>query len=211
MSDYVPSKHRGPGCMDGEEAKTIRQQASQHETVAKKCKVALVAASSKGGIDALEPFGAGVKLGVYMGDRHKSSKKGKDFPEFNHLYLASKYGTNFLVRFEAPAREMVPKYSPVDDSTQWGSNLSPGLDPGEAMIMALQHKLRDSVPKANGMRMSMAAVNLRQVVKAELLASYATAPTEDEIKAAMALAIVHSEENAEFATPAERIAVSKYH
>ena len=216
--EYVSSEHRGPGPLDPSEAKRVCQQASQHETHAKKQKIALDAVTSgvKVGMASVEAIGGkGLVAGFYYSSRHRYGKKGKEIPDSTKAALATVFGDDWENVLESSLRGVVPKYDPNRADTVVGTNLSPAcMSPQDAVKTGLKSVLRNAVNRNIGMRISEAAVNLRQMVMTELARTHVVTdsvpPTEDEILAAMTLAIQYSRHNLQVADPEERIPVNKY-
>lgn len=200
--EYQPSEHRGPGAIiNPDEAKTIRQQASQHETVAKKRKVVMTAQSTgaQAIVSALRNFGGEPLVqSTYNASRHRLSKKGKAISPCVTPYLADTYGPGGFMQYENNVLLIEPKFN-IGPNQTVGTNFSPGMGYGKAFKQGHKVHFRGQLPQANAMNIANAGVNFRNSVIAELTMGNppgSPPPTEDEIKAAMGLALYHAPVNA---------------
>lgn len=194
MSDYLPSMNRGPGAVDREEAKTLRQEISQHETTSKKRKVQLAGAVDSGNSLALSAQlvgGTGAVVGGYLIGRNRYSKKGRTIGPNTQVSLDSVFGAGKGVVCEAIAKQAMPKYN-VGPGFAVGTNNSPGMEPRKAVKIGFKSQLRGPIDPARGRRLATHAVNMINFFEAELQNETPAGPppTRDEVMAAMQLALL---------------------
>jgi hypothetical protein len=203
MSDYTPSKHRGPGPATPVQAKTLRQQSSQHQTSSKKQKIQADTAVTLGtGLHEVVELigGEGAIGGSYLNTRHKLGPKGRVIGENSQKAIDKIYGNPGAADCESVASHIYPRYR-VGPGHAVGLNNSGRVHSiAQCTQLGFKNEFRCPIDPQRSQRLADYGVSMLTMFEAELQNEYnaqaianpafdTSAPTRDELLAAMQLTL----------------------
>ena len=214
--NITPSMNRGPGPIEtSEDAKTLRQKASQAQTSAKKRKFQLESVSQAFGnaVGAMEVIaGEGGRQAAYNAARNKLGRKGVAISELICQEMPTMFGPNWQAELEPNLQESIPKYEISADPRKQGDNLSPLAHDMETLVMmALKNQIRGSITAYQARVMADAGVAFWNAIAGALRANPHTPNDDDpnEIQACGLMSFINAPYNAPLA-PADRIKTNKF-